>query len=117
MTTEALHSLCGAFEFTGRVVTAMVSNLVRPRSFKLPDFGAIVLRAGADAVPVKLLVGFLLANLIGLAHIRFFTESPDGTVKVLDATPAIPIPTENDARPTAADAVFAISKALTSIEL
>ncbi len=91
MTTGALHSLSGALEFTGRVAAAIASNLAHPRSFKLPDFGSVFLRAGADAVPVTLLVGFLLgfiiaymsaamlnkfgaeiyvANLIGLALIR-----------------------------------------------
>ncbi len=88
---DAAQGLRGAFEFTGRVVAAVFSGIVHPRSFKLPDFGAIFLRAGADAVPVTLLVGFLLgfiiaymsaamlnkfgaeiyvANLIGLALIR-----------------------------------------------
>ena len=52
-----------------------------------------------------------------VAHIRFFTESPDGTMKVLEATPSVPIETADDARPTAADAVRAMSKALASIEL
>ena len=52
-----------------------------------------------------------------VAHIRFFTESSDGTMKVLEATPSVPIETSDDARPTAADAVRAMSKALASIEL
>ena len=52
-----------------------------------------------------------------VAHIRFFTESPDGTMKVLEASPSIPIETADNARPTAADAVRAMSKALASIEL
>ncbi len=52
-----------------------------------------------------------------VAHIRFFTESPDGTLKVLEASPSVPIETADDARPTAADAVGAMSKALASIEL
>ena len=52
-----------------------------------------------------------------VAHIRFFTESPDGTMKMLEATPSVPIETADDARPTAADAVRAMSKALASIEL
>ncbi len=85
------QALRGALEFMGRVVSATVSGIVHPRSFKLPDFGAVFLRAGAEAVPVTLLVGFLLgfiiaymsaamlnkfgaeiyvANLIGLALIR-----------------------------------------------
>ena len=52
-----------------------------------------------------------------VAHISFFTESPDGTMKVLEASPSVPIETADDARPTAADAVRAMSKALASIEL
>ena len=85
------QSLRGALEFTGRVAAAALSGIVRPRSFRLPDFGAVFLRTGAEAVPVTLLVGFLLgfiiaymsatmlnkfgaeiyvANLIGLALIR-----------------------------------------------
>ena len=87
----AAQSLRDALEFLGRVVAAVACGIVRPRSFKLPDFGAVFLRAGAEAVPVTLLVGFLLgfiiaymsatmlnkfgaeiyvANLIGLALIR-----------------------------------------------
>ena len=90
-TADGVRALRGAFEFTGRVVAAMAYGIAHPRSFKLPDFGAVFLRAGADAVPVTLLVGFLLgfiiaymsaamlnkfgaeiyvANLIGLALIR-----------------------------------------------
>ena len=52
-----------------------------------------------------------------VAHIRFFTESPDGTMKMLEASPSVPIETADDARPTAADAVRAMSKALASIDL
>ncbi len=52
-----------------------------------------------------------------VARIRFFTETPDGTMKVLEASPSVPIETADDARPTAADAVRAMSKALASIEL
>ncbi len=87
----SVQSLRGALEFTGRVASAVLSGIVRPRSFRLPDFGAVFLRTGAEAVPVTLLVGFLLgfiiaymsatmlnkfgaeiyvANLIGLALIR-----------------------------------------------
>ena len=85
------QALRDAQEFTGRVAAAALSGIVRPRSFRLPDFGAVFLRTGAEAVPVTLLVGFLLgfiiaymsaamlnkfgaeiyvANLIGLALIR-----------------------------------------------
>ena len=87
----SVQSLRGALEFTGRVAATILSGIVRPRSFRLPDFGAVFLRTGAEAVPVTLLVGFLLgfiiaymsatmlnkfgaeiyvANLIGLALIR-----------------------------------------------
>jgi phospholipid/cholesterol/gamma-HCH transport system permease protein len=90
-TADGVRALRGAFEFTGRVTAAVFSGIAHPRSFKLPDFGAVFMRAGADAVPVTLLVGFLLgfiiaymsaamlnkfgaeiyvANLIGLALIR-----------------------------------------------
>ena len=87
----SVQSLRCALEFTGRVAATILSGIVRPRSFRLPDFGAVFLRTGAEAVPVTLLVGFLLgfiiaymsatmlnkfgaeiyvANLIGLALIR-----------------------------------------------
>ncbi len=52
-----------------------------------------------------------------VAHIRFLIESPDGAVKVVDATPSIPIPTADGTRPTAAEAVRAMAQALSSIEL
>ena len=85
------QSLRGALEFMGRVVAAVAHGFAHPRAFKLPDFGVVFLRTGAEAVPVTLLVGFLLgfiiaymsatmlnkfgaeiyvANLIGLALIR-----------------------------------------------
>jgi phospholipid/cholesterol/gamma-HCH transport system permease protein len=88
---DVAQELRGALEFTGRVVSALASAIVHPRGIKLPDFGSVFLRAGAEAVPVSLLVGFLLgfiiaymsaamlnkfgaeiyvANLIGLALIR-----------------------------------------------
>ena len=109
-----------------RTPEAIVGALLRNRlSARHP--GAIVCdasvapRQGAKTTTEAWIERFRLEKKDGawmfVAHIRFFAESPDGTMKVLDATPAIPIPTENGARPTAADAVLAISKALASIEL
>ncbi len=50
------------------------------------------------------------------AHIRFFTESPDGSVTLTDATPSVPVVPADGIRPTAAETVAAISQALASIE-
>ncbi len=50
------------------------------------------------------------------ARIRILAERPDGTVTVADATPSVPVSTDKDARPTAAEAVQAISKALAKIQ-
>lgn len=66
------RSVCGAWrgaaeslEFTGRLLAAVVraafSKKLRTR---LPDFGAVFVRAGAEAVPVTMLVGFLLGFII-----------------------------------------------------
>jgi hypothetical protein len=109
-----------------RTPEAIVGSFLRNRlSARHP--GAIVCdasiapRSGAKTTTEAWIERFRLEKKDGtwsfVAHIRFFTESPDGTMTVLDATPAIPIPTENGARPTAADTVLAISKALASIEL
>ena len=82
---------------------------------------AVAPRQGAKTTTEAWIERFRLEKKDGawsfVAHIRFFTESPDGTMKVLEASPSVPIETADDARPTAADAVRAMSKALASIEL
>ena len=50
------------------------------------------------------------------AAIRIISVAPDGSVKVSDATPSVPVLTNGGARPTAAEATRAISSALASIE-
>lgn len=51
-------------EFLGRVLAAFARGLAKPGSFRLADFGVVFSRAGAEAVPVTLLVGFLLGFII-----------------------------------------------------
>ena len=49
------------------------------------------------------------------ARIRILTSAPDGSVTVEDASPSVPVPTAKGARPTAVEAVQAISKALVAL--
>ena len=53
-----------AFEYFGRVVVALWRLVSHPRSARLPDFAEIFLRAGADAVPVTMLIGLLLGFIV-----------------------------------------------------
>ena len=109
-----------------RTPEAIVGAFLRNRlSARHP--GAIVCdasvapRTGAKTTTEAWIERFRLEKKDGawtfVAHIRFFTESPDGALTVRDATPSVPIETADDARPTAAEAVRAMSKALASIEL
>ena len=55
----------GALEFSGRLLVALGRALFsRNIRSRLPDFPRIFLRAGAEAVPVTMLVGFLLGFII-----------------------------------------------------
>jgi hypothetical protein len=109
-----------------RTPEAIVGAFLRNRlSARHP--GAIVCdasvapRQGAKTTTEAWIERFRLEKKDGVwsfvARIRFFTETPDGTMKVLEASPSVPIETADDARPTAADAVRAMSKAFASIEL
>ena len=64
-TCSLLQGSAAALEFSGRLLAAlcraMFSRNIRSR---LPDFPQIFMRAGAEAVPVTLLVGFLLGFII-----------------------------------------------------
>ena len=54
-----------AAEFCGRLLAAVWRALfARNMRSRLPDFAVIFLRAGAEAVPVTMLVGFLLGFII-----------------------------------------------------
>ena len=58
-------ALAGAAEFCGRLLAAAWrACFARDMRSRLPDFSGIFLRAGAQAVPVTMLVGFLLGFII-----------------------------------------------------
>ncbi len=109
-----------------RTPEAIVGAFLRNRlSARHPDAivcdASVAPRQGAKTTTEAWIERFRLEKKDGawsfVARIRFFTESPDGTMKVLEASPSVPVETADDARPTAADAVRAMSMAFASIEL
>lgn len=63
--TALYEGLADSLEFSGRLLAALWRALfARDIRSRLPGFGEIFLRAGAEAVPVTLLVGFLLGFII-----------------------------------------------------
>jgi phospholipid/cholesterol/gamma-HCH transport system permease protein len=90
-TQNAFHATVQVLDFFGELVLAAATALKRPRSLNLRDVTLTMERAGADAVPIVLLINFLtgfvmayqaaaqlarfganifVADLVGLAMVR-----------------------------------------------
>ena len=59
-TAEAGSALLAALDFLGQLLTAALHALRNPRSLNLRDIAFTMERAGADAVPIILLINFLI---------------------------------------------------------
>jgi phospholipid/cholesterol/gamma-HCH transport system permease protein len=53
-------------DFVGDLVAGVVAAVRRPRSVHFGQFGGLVERAGADGVPIVLLINFLVGAILGL---------------------------------------------------
>ena len=59
-TAEAGGALVGALDFLGQLIRAMLHALRNPSTLNLRDVAFTMERAGADAVPIVLLINFLI---------------------------------------------------------
>jgi phospholipid/cholesterol/gamma-HCH transport system permease protein len=59
-TVDASGALLAVFDFLGELVTATLHALRNPRTLNLSDVAFTMERAGADAVPIVLLINFLI---------------------------------------------------------
>ena len=65
-TAELLESCQGVFRFVGALTAAAWRGIRDPRSLQWSDVPALMERAGADSVPIVLLINFLVGLVLGL---------------------------------------------------
>jgi phospholipid/cholesterol/gamma-HCH transport system permease protein len=63
---EAAGTTRAILAFIGDLVVGVVQAVRRPRSVHIADVGVLIERAGADGVPIVLLINFLVGAILGL---------------------------------------------------
>jgi len=60
------ESLRAILAFIGDLVVGLVRAVQRPRTVHFGEFGSLIERAGTDAIPIVLLINFLVGAILGL---------------------------------------------------
>jgi phospholipid/cholesterol/gamma-HCH transport system permease protein len=63
---QAVRTSQAILAFLGDLVVGVFAALRRPRTVHLGEFGQLVERAGADGMPIVLLINFLIGAILGL---------------------------------------------------
>ncbi|HEX6810198.1 MAG TPA: MlaE family lipid ABC transporter permease subunit [Planctomycetota bacterium] len=65
-TYGAIQTTKAIFQFGGDLVVGMLHAVRRPRTVHFGDLGGLIERAGADGIPIVLLINFLVGAILGL---------------------------------------------------
>jgi len=65
-TTEVFGTLRAILAFVGDLVAGVLAAVRRPRTVHFGEFGQLIERAGADGLPIVVLINFLVGAILGL---------------------------------------------------
>ena len=65
-TLEVFHNLRDVFRFVGALTHAVARGIRNPRSLQWSDVPALMEKAGADSIPIVILINFLIGLVLGL---------------------------------------------------
>jgi phospholipid/cholesterol/gamma-HCH transport system permease protein len=65
-TAEAFGTLRAILAFVGDLVVGVLAAVRRPRTVHFGEFGQLIERAGADGLPIVVLINFLVGAILGL---------------------------------------------------
>jgi phospholipid/cholesterol/gamma-HCH transport system permease protein len=65
-TAEVFGTVRAIFAFVGDLVVGLLAAMRRPRTVHFGEFGQLIERAGADGLPIVVLINFLVGAILGL---------------------------------------------------